>query len=110
MTEILKLLDTTVKTLEKRYGRVEMKEQINVSDAVSQMSHDTFTRIIKMLLRDHPSKFYDPRLLKRGIEQIHPFAPSEEGELATQLFVTGTQNIFKAFSNLGKRNSHDSEH
>ena len=109
MTDMLKLLETTVQNLEKRYGPVETEEPINVSDAVSHITHDTFTQIIKLLIRDQPSKFYDPRLLKRGIEQIHPFAPSDEGELATQLLVTGTQNIFKAFSNLGKRNAHDSE-
>ena len=105
MTDMLMLLEATVQHLEKQYGPVEVTEEINVSEAVSRITHDTFTQIIKLLLRDQPSQFYDPRLLKRGIDQIHPFAPSDEGELATQLLVTGTQNIFKAFSHLGKRHT-----
>ena len=109
ITEMLKLLETTVQNLEKRYGPVEITEETNVSDAASRLSHDTFTRIIRMMLRDKPSKFYDPRLLTRSIQQIHPFNPSEKGDLATQLLVTGTQNIFKEISSLKKRDSTVSE-
>ena len=61
ITEMLKLLETTVQNLEKRYGPTEIREETNVSDAASRLSHDTFTRIIRMMLRDKPSKFYDLR-------------------------------------------------
>ena len=103
MTEIGKILDSIVQILAKRYSPVEMRDRTHA--AASHLSHDTFTRIIKMVLRDKPSKFYDARLLKRGRNQIHPFDVSEKGTLATQLLVTGTQKIFEEIADLRKRDS-----